>query len=71
MKLNVYSKDTKHTLDILKGVFINSDVELVKDYNNGLADYSVKNPRIDDAVYPLESLQELFYYFKPHEVRVY
>lgn len=70
MKLNIECKEPETVLEILRSLYINEEVTLIKKYSS-TADFEIKSPSGNETVYPLEGLLELAEDIPVHKIRIY
>lgn len=58
MKLNIECKKPEVVLSLLRNLYMNEEVVLVKKYSS-TADFEIKSPSGNETVYPLEGFLEL------------
>lgn len=70
MKLNIECKEPETVLEILRSLYINEEVTLIKKYSS-TADFEIKSPSGNETVYPLEGLQDLAEDIPASKIRIY
>lgn len=70
MILNIECKEPEVVLNLLRNLYINEEVTLVKKYGS-TADFEIKSPSGNETVYPLEGLLELAEDIPAHKIRIY
>lgn len=70
MKLNIECKEPETVLEILRSLYINEEVTLIKKYSS-TTDFEIKSPSGNETVYPLEGLLDLAEDIPAHKIRIY
>lgn len=70
MKLNIECKEPEVVLNLLRNLYINEEVALVKKYSS-TADFEIKAPGGNETVYPLEGLLELAEDIPAYKIRIH
>lgn len=70
MILNIECKEPEVVLNLLRNLYINEEVTLVKKYSS-TADFEIKSPSGNETVYPLEGLLDLAEDIPAHKIRIY
>ncbi|MDC1809092.1 hypothetical protein POZ03_01300 [Bacteroides uniformis] len=70
MRLNIDCKEPEIILNILRNLYINEEVTLIKRYSS-TADFEIKSPSGNETVYPLEGLLDLAEDIPAHKIRIY
>lgn len=70
MKLNIECKEPEVALNLLRNLYINKEVVLVKKYSS-TADFEIKSPGGNETVYPLEGLLELAEDIPAYKIRIH
>lgn len=70
MKLNIECKEPEVVLSLLRNLYINEEVVLVKKYSS-TADFEIKSPGGNETVYPLEGLLELAEDIPAYKIRIH
>lgn len=70
MKLNIECKEPEVVLSLLRNLYINEEVALVKKYSS-TADFEIKSPGGNETVYPLEGLLELTEDIPAYKIRIH
>ena len=70
MKLNIECKEPETVLEILRNLYINEKVTLIKKYSS-TADFEVKSPSGNETVYPLDGLLELAEDIPAYKIRIH
>lgn len=70
MILNIECKEPEVVLNLLRNLYINEEVTLVKKYSS-TADFEIKSPSDNETVYPLEGLLDLAEDIPAHKIRIH
>nr|DAI76576.1 MAG TPA: hypothetical protein [Caudoviricetes sp.] len=70
MILNIECKEPEVVLNLLRNLYINEEVTLVKKYSS-TADFEIKSPSGNESVYPLEGLLDLAEDIPAHKIRIH
>lgn len=70
MKLNIECKEPEVVLSLLRNLYINEEVVLVKQYSS-TTDFEIKSPGGNETVYPLEGLLELAEDIPAYKIRIH
>lgn len=70
MRLNIECKEPEVVLNILRNLYINEEVVLVKKYSS-TADFEIKSPGGNETVYPLEGLLDLAEDIPAYKIRIH
>lgn len=70
MILNIECKEPEVVLNLVRNLYINEEVTLVKMYSS-TADFEIKSPGGNETVYPLEGLLELAEDIPVYKIRIH
>ena len=70
MILNIECKEPEVVLNLLRNLYIDEEVTLVKKYSS-TADFEIKSPSGNESVYPLEGLLDLAEDIPAHKIRIH
>lgn len=71
MILNIECKEPEVVLTLLRSMYINEEVVLVKKYSSSTADFEIKSPSGNETVYPLEGLLDLAEDIPAYKIRIH
>lgn len=70
MILNIECEEPEVVLGLLRSLYINEEVTLIKKYSS-TADFEIKSPSGNETVYPLEGLLEFAEDIPAYKIRIY